>query len=261
LWAIGRIDEAQASFEKIRPRLATLGSEELIPINIDIIAAASIALGTYERLRALRPRVVEQLPKHDLALLDELPTYAMAAWYAHAISTPPTDNGDRARRLLEEAIPLRDGLMVAAEALAHRGLLDAERVAEIRGGNGHLDRATDLVTLAALLRQNWAEVKHRTAIDRAEVERAASLGGKLLMVLGERGLADKNGSSVERRDQRARAFTLFMRAYDHCRQAGVYVRWKEDDADDFAPSLRVRSRGDKGEPPTLPSPQPPVPSS
>jgi hypothetical protein len=156
----------------------------------------------------LRGSIVEQLPKHEVGLIDELPRLALAAWYAHLMDMPAVDSQDRARRLLDEAGPLREGLLVAAEALAHRGLLDAEKVAEMRGGQGNLDRANDLVALSALFKQAWPRLAGKTAVEQAEVDRAAALGPELLVALGVKGLAERRGPSSETRDNRIRAYTL-----------------------------------------------------
>jgi hypothetical protein len=45
--------------------------------------------------------------------------------------------------------------------------------------------------------------------------------------------------------QRARAFTLLVNAYDACRQALAYLRWKEGDAESIAPSLFKKRPGRK----------------
>src|SRR5690606_31608697 len=58
--------------------------------------------------------------------------------------------------------PLRENLLVAAEALAHRDLVSPSRVAEIRRGQGHHDTANDLIALAALFRESWATIHGRT---------------------------------------------------------------------------------------------------
>ena len=207
----------------------------MLPVNLDIPTAASIALGAHERLLELRPLIVEQLPEHPVELLDELPTYAQAAWFAHLIAMPPIDDGNRLKKLLEEAQPLRESLLVAAEALAHRGLVSPDRVAEIRAGVGNIDRAGDLVALSALFRQAWPAVGSKTAILEGEVERAATLGSELLVALGVKGIAEKAGNTPESRDQRARAFTLFANAYGECVRAVAYLRYHEDDADSFCP--------------------------
>jgi hypothetical protein len=112
-------------------------------------------------------------------------------------------------------------------------LLDAERVAEVRGGAGNIDRGSDLIALAALFREAWP----------------TKLGPELLMALGARGLDDRSGALPHAREDRARAFTLLLSAYDDCQQAARYLRWKEGDVDEFAPSLRPKPRGEKGAPP------------
>jgi hypothetical protein len=250
----GTPELAQVAFEKVKPKLAALAPGEVLQVNLDIPTAASIALGAHERLLELRPLIVKQLPDHPVELLDELPTYAQAAWFAHLIAMPPIDDGNRLKKLLEEAQPLRETLLVAAEALAHRGLVSPDRVAEIRAGQGNIDRAGDLVALSALFRQAWPAVGSKTAILEGEVERAATLGSELLVALGVKGIAEKAGNTPESRDQRARAFTLFANAYGECVRAVAYLRYHEDDADSFAPTLRPVTRANRDSAPPAPEP-------
>ena len=46
-------------------------------------------------------------------------------------------------------------------------------------------------------------------------------------------------------DERQRAFTLLARAYDEARRAVSFIRWHEEDADTFLPSLYA-GRGGRG---------------
>jgi hypothetical protein len=53
--------------------------------------------------------------------------------------------------------------------------------------------------------------------------------------------ARKNaGKPVDALDQRNRAYVLLTGAYDDCRQALTYVRWKHGDADTIAPPLQKK---------------------
>jgi hypothetical protein len=244
---------AQEAFEKVKPQLTAMRAEDVLQVNADIPMAASIALGAYGRMAELRPLIVAELPRHPIELMDELPTYAAAAWYAHLISLPPSGSGERLKKLLDEAAPLRDALLLAAEALAPRGLLDADKVAEIRSGLGNLDRANDLAALADLFRQAWPQIASKTAVDRAEVDRAASLGMELLVALGEKGLGERRASGPEARELRARAFTLLIKAYEQCARAVAYLRWQDDDVETYAPSLRPKRAG-RPESPPVPTP-------
>ena len=78
------------------------------------------------------------------------------------------------------------------------------------------------------------------------------------MALGTKGLDDRTGFVPRSREDRARAFTLLVRAYDDCRQAASYLRWREGDVDDFAPSLRPKPRRGKSGPPEPAPGQPPA---
>lgn len=233
--------QAAAAFASIQPELAMVTPEEIPRITIDIGRAVSVALGALPHLRALRPAIEKELPKHPVALLDKLETYALGAWYAHLLAAPPAGGGTPVKELLKEATPLRESLLIAAEALAHRGLVDAARVAEIRSGKGYIDLAGDLVALSALFLESWDRVSEKTAIVLGEVERAAVLGPDLLAALGER--SQPLGPQAEdAADRRLRAFALFLRAYGACRRAVAYLRWAEGDADTIAPSL-FKGRG------------------
>jgi len=131
-----------------------------------------------------------------------------------------------------------------AEALARRKLIDASVVSDIRAGQGHVDMANDLVALSALFSNNWDEIQGKTAATEAEVARAGKLGPLILAALGMR----EQGAAVapaEAAARKARAFTLFVRAYDETRRAVSYLRWPERDADEFAPSL-YKGRGRRG---------------
>lgn len=234
--------QAAAAFALVQPELATVLPEEIPRITIDVGRAVSVALGALPHLRTLRSAMKTELPKHPVLLLDKLETYALAAWYAHLLVISPAGDSTPVKKLLEEATPLRESLLIAAEALAHCGLVDAKRVAEIRSGQGYIDLASDLVALSALFIGSWQQVNQKTAVKLGEVQRAAELGPELLTALGERGQPLSAPKAAGAADQRLRAFALFVHAYDACQRAVAYLRWDEGDADTIAPSL-FKGRG------------------
>ncbi|AUX37251.1 MULTISPECIES: hypothetical protein [Sorangium] len=229
-------DEAAEAFAQIEPELDRI--EKVVPINVDIPRAVAVAVGAVPHLKALRARFLEELPRFPIEALDKLMSYALGAWYAHLLALPAGPGQDGLKPLLEEASALRADLLVAAEALAHKGFVDAGRVAEIRSGNGHLDTANDLVALAALFGESWGAVKHKTTVEWPDVERASKLGPELLVALGARNQPGVPApKAADPADRRARAFTLLVRAYDQCRRGVTYLRWVEGDYDAIAPSL------------------------
>jgi hypothetical protein len=231
---------AADAFTKVEPELASLAVEALAPITIDLGAAVSSVLAAAPRVRAHREAIAEQLPHHPIGAVDKLETYAQAAWYAHLVHTYASGSPESAKALIDEATRLREGLLIAAEALAHRALLDADAVARIRKGSGNADLAGDLGALTALFREGWSKISGKTAVERSEVDRAAELGPAVLVAT-----AAKKHKNTDTEAQRARAFTLLVNAYDACRQALGYLRWKEGDLDALAPSLFKKRPGRK----------------
>src|SRR3954447_25990977 len=161
---------AADAFAKIEPELAALTPEELTPITIDVSAAVTAVLAAAPKIRELRDAIVEQLPLHPTEQLDELETYAHGAWYAHLLHTYANGSPEAAKAMIDEAQKLREDLLVAAEALAHRGMLDADAVAAIRKGQGHADTAGDLTALAQLFSSSWGKVSSKTAVERTEID-------------------------------------------------------------------------------------------
>ncbi|WP_441286620.1 hypothetical protein ACSRUE_30355 [Sorangium sp. KYC3313] len=228
--------QAAAAFDETLPEIEALSPDRLIAINLDIPRVVSQVLGVLPGLLALRSAIAERLPTHELASLDRLETYALAAWYAHLAWLSSGGAENALKPLLAEAAPLRENLLSDAEALARRGLLDGDTVAEIRAGQGYIDTANDLVALSALFTASWSEVAGRTAATEEEVKRAGEIGPQILAALGVREHG-KGPGPTEAADRRARTFSLLVHAYDQARRAVTYLRWDEGDADAIAPSL------------------------
>jgi len=229
------------AFNQIKPELDALSPDALIPLEFDPVAAVHTALAAVPRIREHRDAIAEQLPQHPIEHVDNIDVYALGAWYTQLAHTYASGDPEATKTMVEEATKLRDGLLIAAEALAHRDLLDADAVAKLRKGGA--DLASDLVALASLFSSSWGRVSSKTAVERHEVDRAAELGPAVLVAQSM--TTKKGGKAVDTADQRARAFTALAGAYDSCRRALTYLRWKEGDADSIAPSLYKKRPGRK----------------
>lgn len=137
--------------------------------------------------------------------------------------------------------------------MAKRGIVDGERLKQLKGAVGFRNLATDLVSLGALVRENWTAIGGKTALSLADLDKAEVLGDRILTAVGLR----EQGPAVvaEAADIRQRAFSLFASAYDEARRAVNFLRWNEDDADTIAPSLYGgRSRRKAADPVPAPAP-------
>jgi hypothetical protein len=234
---------ALAAYARVEPRLLAFAPEDLVTVYVEVPRAVNAVLGALPHLRAMREEIVQNLPNHPIDALDNLEDYALAAWYADLLYTTPAAELDT-KKLTEEASALREGLLVAAEALAHRNLLDPKRVGEIRKGRGHADMASDLIALAEIFREAWDKVRAKTAVDEAELARAADLGVRLLAAVAAKpGKGAQPPRLTDAADRRARAISLVAKAYEECRRAVAYLRWHEGGDGELAPSLLQKPRG------------------
>jgi len=236
-------EDGHESLLRIAPELHALTSSEILPINLDIPRACAIAIGALPGIRSLRPLVVRDLPNHPLAVMDALEDYAMATYYAHLMAAPRSRSNERLQRVYQEVRKLRREMLDQAELLADRGHFDPNKVAQIRGGVGYQDVADDVISLSLLFRLNWPVVCDKTIIEQIDCERADVLGRELLTIRGTRLQPVAQGMTMDQAlDRRSRCYTLFIRAYDCCRQAASFLRWKEGDADRVTPPLSPRPK-------------------
>jgi hypothetical protein len=237
-------ETAAGAYERVAAEIDALPAERVGAVNVDVSTAVATVIGASAKLAELRPEIVAQLPAHPINTIDKLTDYALAALYAHLQTFGRQVAGpDRVRELLAEATPLRQRLLAVADMLASLGMLESAPVAEIRTGSGHLDTANDLIALAALFDNEWARLHDRVPLEQSELERAARLGTELLVTLGVRKVRSGDAPDIKGwADRKNRALRLMLDAYDGARRAVHYLRWQQDDAESYAPSLFARRR-------------------
>ncbi|HEU4536885.1 MAG TPA: hypothetical protein VFS00_22335, partial [Polyangiaceae bacterium] len=205
--------------------------------------AVSTVLAALPKLRTLRPAFVDELPRFPLEVLDDLEQVALAAWYAHLVATAAPESKGDAKALVEEGNTLREDLLVGAEALAYRSLVDRDRVAALRKQPSP-NLANDLVTLVGLFRESWDKVKGKTAVEEREIARAAELAPRLLAMMSAPAGGEAGGAAGAA-DRRVRAFSMLLHSLETLRRPVAYLRWNERDADEFVPTLLKSNRGRK----------------
>ena len=230
------------AFEQALPNAAALSEDELLPVNIDVPSAVATAIGALPKILAYRAQAA-RLPGFDISHFDQLQLYSFAVAHAHvkflAASAPPVALAS----LNESAIKRRDAIYPDALALAHRGLINGDRIAQFKGNVGHKNLAFDLLALARLLRESWQKIASRTAIQLGELDEAELIGKQLIDALGARARA--RAMLVQAQTQRQRNFSLFSRSYNQVRRAIGYLRWDSDDIEQICPSLYAGRGGSR----------------
>jgi hypothetical protein len=223
-----------SAYARVLPEMDALPASEVITINIDVPTAVTSALGAWPKISMLRSELAMRLPDFDVAQLDRLEAYARATAHAHALymaASSPTG----LQQLGERVAKLREVLCSDAVALSKRGLLDGERLKQLKGPPGYKNMAFDLLALAALFRERWSALEGKTPIQLNELTQAETLAEDLIAAVGRRERASTQATAAS--DRRQRAFTLLANAYDQARRGITYLRWNDGDADLIAPSL------------------------
>jgi len=235
-------EDGHEALVRIEPELCSIPEKELAHINIDIPRACALALGALPAIRSLRASVVEHLPTFPIESLDKLEDYTYALYYAQLMCAPKRRRGEGVQALFAEVTELRTLLLAQAKLLAMKGMFDRAKVEEISSGSGYVDAANDIIALSLLYRQNWSLVKDKTVVEEADGRRADVLGRELLAAMGARMQASDRLTNAQTVDRRNRCYTLFIRAYDRCRQVASHLRWDQGDADVLVPPLVRRSK-------------------
>jgi hypothetical protein len=123
--------------------------------------------------------------------------------------------------LSDEVAKAREVLLSDAVALAKRGVMDAQRLKELKGPPGYKNIAFDLLALVAMFREKWSVLDGKTLLQASELKHAQLLADRLISAVGDR---EQTPTQIDAAERRQRAFSLFVKAYDQARRAIQYVR-------------------------------------
>jgi hypothetical protein len=251
------------AYDRLSAEMDAVPHGELESVNVDVPKAITTVLGAMPEVAALRPRVVAELPKFDIAKFDRLEDYALALGHAQAVYLAASEPQEALPELAEQAFKTREQLASDAAALSNRGFIDGKKLAELKGGTGYRAVAFDLFALVTMLREKWSVISSKTALSPAELDSAEKLADRIITAVGVREQAP--AIVGEASEKRQRAFTLFVNAYDDVRRAVAFLRWHEADGETIAPSIyggrngsRRKSNGDDPIP-TTDTPASPAP--
>ncbi len=251
------------AYEKTLPEILALPEDELITINIDVMAAVTSVTGALPEIRAMRDAIAAQWRNFDFEQFDKLEQYTLALNQAHSSYRSAFAPKANVAELAAELTVLRDKLLVNAQSLASMGLINSEQLKNVKVGTGYRALASDVLTLDTVFRENWAQIASKTPFSQADLHAAGSLALELVAAVGQREQAPVLVGEAAL--MRQKAFTLFVRAYDEARRAVLYLRAKAGDADSIAPSLYQgragrRRSGDEDVTPPPPSGVTPSPN-
>ncbi len=214
---------------------AALPVADLNPVNLDVSHVVVTVLGALPRIQALRAEMTAALHPNLVQHVDSLEPYALALDWAHIVHAAASAPDDHLPELAARARQQREQLLSDARALAHRGLVNSAPLQRLEGGRGYLNVARDLGVLVHLLREHWSVIAGKTPIELRELDEAESLFDQITLAVAARQRTPEQIAAAA--DDRQRAFTLLVNAYDQVRRIVAFLRHGKGDAEEIAPSL------------------------
>ena len=248
----------RAAFAGLLDQIRALPEAEFAPINLDINAAVLTAEGSMPLIVAQRPLIVNQLPKFDINVFDQLENYALALGRAQTVYQMTLQPQPELQALAEQGTKIHEILVAEVTTLTKRGLIPSAALNNLLGANGYKNLYLDLFALSEVFTSNWDKVSARTTITQSELDDVENLADKLSNAVALRDHSPEVQASAAR--DRQAAFTLFVQAYDKVRAAISYVRHEQGDADSIMPSLYAGRSNGKKKPTVNPNPNPPEPT-
>lgn len=220
---------------RVLPALKAIPLSELVQVNAGIPLAVSTVLGALPKIKALRSAIIAVAPFYDIKLFDQLEDAAVASNETHGDYLIVTKSLDELSVVMEEALPLRDTLITDLHGLAHRGLIDPASFDDLKGPVGYLNVATDLNVVSKALRSKWSVVAGKSATTLEELDRAAKLQLKIIRLVGLKNQSE--AATAAAAEMRSRAFTYFLRVYDHVERGVTFVAWENKEYEKIVPTL------------------------
>ncbi|HEY5958566.1 MAG TPA: hypothetical protein VIV60_18520 [Polyangiaceae bacterium] len=234
------------AFVRLTNDIRAVPEEQYLQINVDVASSVTTILGAWPEIRNMRAELLQYMPNFDIAILDHLESYALALGHAQTLYQTATAPSASLIALGTETEKVREVFLAEIKMQMARGLIDAAATKDLKGVNGYKNVAFDVFALSNILRNNWTKIAGRTSVTTDELDAAEVLADKLVTAVGEREQAPTTAAEAVR--DRQGAYTLLMNAYDEVRWAIGYLRRKEGDIEDIAPSLYLgRGSGKKKE--------------
>jgi hypothetical protein len=230
----------RAAFDASATKRTELSREVLRTVNVAPRRAAHTVFGALPALRALRAEITA-VSSEAAARLDELESLAESVMFAQTVYETTAAPAEQLPLCVEEAKRLRTILVADVRALAMHGLVPENALRGLRRPVGLTNIAADLANLVQILRSCWDIVGTKIPLLAADLDKAEGLSEHLLRTAARR--TKRSELVTAAAEERQRALTLLLDAYDEVRRAVAFVRWREGDAATMAPSALANSGG------------------
>ncbi|MCP4604145.1 MAG: hypothetical protein GY847_27095 [Proteobacteria bacterium] len=174
----------------------------------------------------------------DVNKYDNMDKRAQAFWHLDILKRQAEDPIGPVKELLEAAVPLRKKLLKAAAYLWEEHPVHGPVVEEIRSGNGHVNKADDLGSLAILFHEHWETVKGQCSVTKQDIMKAHKLGAAILKAKSP----IKSKELDEIRILRGKAGEHLRRGIEDIRAGAYFIHRNEVEALNRYPSIFAKGK-------------------
>lgn len=234
-----QVSRVRKAYDAHIGEIRALPASDLVQMNIDVAVAITTSLGAQPELRALQPRLAK-LPEYQIERVNNLEGYTLATAHAQGLYMVAGGSPEFLQATYQQSIEERDKLIANATVLVKYKLLPAHMLKDLSGSIGYRNVALDMIALASGHRAYLAQIAGKTAVDAAQLDLVETLADRLLTGAG---LKDQAPPVVaEAAQDRHRAFSLMMNAYEEARRGVAFLRFHQGDVDTILPSLYAAAR-------------------
>lgn len=219
--------------------------DEVVPHYFDLATAFELVNSKAPQL-AQFDEAFDALPSFDKSLPRRAVTYAHAALHAAVLEQfAPANMNDAETAAIATCIELYPKFASTAQLLAAEKLLPATVLSAPPVGTSHRERAHGLHRLVFIFREHESAVVNNSIIKRETIETAAKAVAIALPAFSDRTQPSEAQRAAQR--ERQKCVMLLFHAWNQTRRAMHWLRWEEQDADQWAPSLYAQraSRSEK----------------
>jgi hypothetical protein len=233
----------EGACRRIKPLADAIPEEELPRINANLNVMTITAWGAMPRIKAMRPLIVTNMPKHDLTLFDAFEDIVLALSYTDAVVRASTEDRRELKAQAETVEEYRRVLFDVGTGLARVKLIDGKPLTQINKEAGYKPLVRDMVTLVQLFRQNWMKIGGKVPLTLLDLDKFDRDAIALGTAIGLKEQSPEGPREVSL--QRQRVYTLFRRAIVDIRKAAIYL-YGEHGVDQVVPPFaNVSKNGGK----------------
>ncbi len=232
--------EGETALEEIRDELEKIPVSEVRKLSAHTPHAVGIGFAYAQSFEEDRSRFEETFTKKafDVDKYANMDKRAQAFWHLDILKRQVEDPVGPVKELLDAGVPLRTKLLRGAIYIWEGHVVLGSVIDEIRSGNGHVNKADDLGSLATLFHEHWDEAEGQCNVTKQDIIKAQKLGAAILQAKSPIRLKELD----ELRDLRHRAGEYLRRGIETIRAGAHFIHRDDPDAMERYPSMFVKGR-------------------